>query len=307
MKIAVIGGAGYIGSKLVPHLVEQGHDVTVYDLLWFEENTLPVSVHKIDALQLTEVDFEGIDAVIFLGGLSSDPMAAFAPHLNYVSNASAVAHTAYVAKQAGVKRYIYASSCSVYGFAPDKDYTEEDKPKAEYPYGVSKLQGETALFQLADDNFTVVSLRKGTVSGTAPMMRWDLLVNTMYTNAKKLHKITVRNAGLWRPVLDIDDAVQAYTLALENGSGIYNIASFNTTILDVAKKVAEWVPEADIEVLDETEMRNYRADWSKAERELGYKPKGSLESILNQLIKIEPGDTSKHLDLIKKAKYTFSI
>ena len=125
MKILIAGGAGYIGSKLVPHLLERGYEIDVIDLFWFGD-FLPDKVKRIKKglFDLTQDEVKEYEQVIFLAGLSNDPMAEYSPHLNFIHNAAAPAYLAYIAKQSGVKRFIYASSCSVYGYTENELYDE---------------------------------------------------------------------------------------------------------------------------------------------------------------------------------------
>src|SRR5689334_281557 len=145
MKILIAGGAGYVGSALVPKLQERGYEVDVLDLLWFGNN-LPTGTKTIekDIFDLQESDLKMYEQVIFLAGLSNDPMAEFSPAKNFIFNASAPAYLAYIAKIAKVKRFIYASSCSVYGYTENELYDESRPVGSTYPYGISKLQGEQA-------------------------------------------------------------------------------------------------------------------------------------------------------------------
>lgn len=168
MKLLIAGGAGYVGSVLIPKLLDRGYKVDVVDLFWFGNN-LPrdVAVLQKDIFQLSVEDLEPYDQVIFLAGLSNDPMAEFSPSKNFIFNAAAPAYLAYTAKNAKVKRYIYASSCSVYGYTENELFDETRPVSSTYPYGISKLQGEQAAMQLADEDFSVISLRKGTVWDSA--------------------------------------------------------------------------------------------------------------------------------------------
>src|ERR1700722_8114773 len=186
MKLLIAGGAGYVGSMLIPKLLGRGYKVDVVDLFWFG-NHLPrqVGVLNKDIFQLTVEDLEAYDQVIFLAGLSNDPMAEYSPSKNFIFNAAAPAYLGYVAKKAGVRRYIYASSCSVYGYTENELFDETRPVSSSYPYGISKLQGEQAAMQMADKDFSVISLRKGTISGYSPRMRFDLIVNTMFKCAMK--------------------------------------------------------------------------------------------------------------------------
>jgi len=292
MKIMVVGGAGYIGSVLVPRLISRGHDVDVIDLLWFGNN-LPelVNVIKKDIIELNEKDLEGYDQVIFLAGLSNDPMAEYSPAMNFVANGSSPAYLAYLSKRAGVKRFIYASSCSVYGYTVNELYDEEKPTVSNYPYGISKLQGEFAAIQLKDETFSVISLRQGTVSGYSPRMRLDLIVNTMFMNAVKGNVITVNNPEIWRPVLAIQDAVSGYIKAVETNyslSGIFNIASGNFTVGEVADYVKIAVKkyldiDSEIHIKHIADYRNYKVSINKIMNLLSYKPLNNVDSIVKEL------------------------
>lgn len=292
MRVLIAGGAGYIGSRLVGHLREKKIDVSVLDTLWFG-NYLPQDVPLVqqDLFSATEKDLSGYDAVIFLAGLSNDPMAEYSPALNFIHNAAGPAHLAYIAKRAGVKRFVYADSCSVYGFTGDVESTEESPAKSIYPYGISKLQGELAVRELADDAFSVICLRQGTVSGWSPRMRFDLVVNTMYKTAVTEDVIRIDNPAIWRPILAISDAVVAYEHALTAApdvSGVFNISSGNFTVGDIGKRIAERLAERAnlhprLEIGNQQNYRNYRVSTKKAESILGISFKGTVESIVDEV------------------------
>ncbi len=292
MKILVAGGAGYIGSRLVPHLAGLGHDVHVVDLLWFGNNLDPsVKLIKQDVFAIKPEELNGFDRVIFLAGLSNDPMAEYSPAMNFVANASAPAYFAYIAKQAGVKRFIYADSCSVYGFTNNKESTEEDAAQSFYPYGISKLQGELGVLQLKDENFSVICLRQGTVSGWSPRMRLDLIVNTMYSKAMTEGKITVNNPSIWRPIFAMSDLVRSYSNTIESDnaiSGVFNVCSANYTVGEVADTVKKYFKERHgkeiaVQALDVHDFRNYKVSNKKASEILGIGFNGSVKSILEEL------------------------
>ena len=293
MKILIVGGAGYIGSKLIPQLLDRGYEVDVVDLLWFG-NYLPEAapVKQIDVFDLREDDLKGYEQVIFLAGLSNDPMAEFSPGMNFISNAAGPAYLGYLAKRAGVKRYIFAGSCSVYGYTVDELYSEESPVHSDYPYGISKLQGEQASMQLRNDDFSVITFRQGTVGGYSPRMRLDLVVNTMFKTAVQSGKITVNNPAIWRPILSIEDAANAYIRAIEASyeiSGIFNISSGNYTvgeISDIVKATVEQQMETHIEVEINhiSDYRNYKVTHDKAVKVLSFKPKHDVESIVQDLI-----------------------
>ncbi len=293
MKILVAGGAGYIGSAVVPALAARGHDVTVVDLLWFG-NQLPSGVQVIqrEILNLAESDVRGFDQVIFLGGLSNDPMADFSPSRNFVANAAAPAFLAYLARRAGVKRYIYAGSCSVYGYTAGELFDEESPATSAYPYGISKLQGEKAALQLADADYSVIVLRQGTVSGYSPRMRLDLIVNAMFRGAVARGEITVNNPAIWRPVLSIRDAVQAYVSAVDapdDVRGVFNVASGNWTVGEVADVVRRDVGialgrEIRLTTLAVPDVRNYKVSAARAARTLGFVPRDDISAIVAHLL-----------------------
>ena len=292
MKILIAGGAGYIGSKLVPALIADGYEVDVFDLLWFG-NYLPKSVKvvKKDLFECHENDFKGYDQVIFLAGLSNDPMAEYSPAKNFIDNGALPSFLAYRAKNAGVKRFIYASSCSVYGHAPDHFYTETDPATCNYPYGISKLQGEKGALQMIRDDFSVIALRQGTVCGHSPRMRMDLIVNTMFKTAITEGKITVNNAAIWRPIYDIRDCVEAYLRAIqadESVSGVFNVCSGNFTVGAAADMVKEEVEKLsgnkiNLEIKNIADFRNYKVAIEKAKAELGFQPQYSINDTVGEL------------------------
>lgn len=293
MRILIAGGAGYVGSVLIPKLLDRGYRVDVVDLFWFG-NHLPRQTGTLnkDIFQLSVEDLEPYDQVIFLAGLSNDPMAEFSPSKNFIFNAAAPAYLAYIAKKANVKRYIYASSCSVYGYTENELFDETRPVSSTYPYGISKLQGEQAVLQLADESFSVISLRKGTVSGYSPRMRLDLIINTMFKCALKDRTITVNNPSIWRPILSIEDAATAYTRAVEANqsiSGIFNIASGNYTVGEVADLVKIAIEERlgskiNLSIKHIQDFRNYKVSIEKAKNVLSFHPAGDVKSIIGNLV-----------------------
>lgn len=293
MKVLIAGGAGYLGSVLIPKLLERGYKVDVVDLFWFG-NHLPRQVGTLnkDIFQLTVEDLEPYDQVIFMAGLSNDPMAEFSPAKNFVFNAAAPAYLGYIAKIAKVKRYVYASSCSVYGYTENELFDETRPVSSSYPYGISKLQGEQAVMQLSDTDFSVISLRKGTVSGYSPRMRLDLIINTMFKAAMKERMITVNNPSIWRPLLGIEDAATAYIRAIEANqkiSGIFNIASGNYTVGEVADLVKSAIEERmnlkiNLEIKHIQDFRNYKVSTQKAANVLSFHPTSDVRSIVYNLV-----------------------
>lgn len=292
MKILIAGGAGYIGSAIVNALLDYGYQVEVIDLLWFN-NHLPKGIKLCEKeLFSCEVhDFEGFDQVIFLAGLSNDPMAELNPSLNFVSNGALPSYLAYCAKKAGVKRFIYASSCSVYGYTVNELYDEDAPVTCGYPYGISKLQGEKGVLQMQDDKFSVIALRKGTVCGYSPRMRFDLIVNAMFKSALNEHKLTVNNPTIWRPIVDIRDTASAYLRAIQADyriSGVFNIASDNYTVgqvTDLVKRKMQKLTgeKIHLEIKNIQDLRNYKVKFNKAKTVLGFEPNYTVEDIIDDL------------------------
>ncbi len=293
MRILVAGGAGYVGSVLIPKLLERGYDVDVVDLFWFG-NFLPPEVNIIsrDIFDLQVNDLKDYDQVIFLAGLSNDPMAEFSPSKNFVFNAAAPAYLAYIAKQAKVQRYIYASSCSVYGYTENELFDEDRPVSSTYAYGISKLQGERAVVQLIDKDFSVIALRKGTVSGYSPRMRFDLIINTMFKCAMQDGVIRVNNPATWRPILSINDAAMAYIRSIEANmsiSGIFNVASGNHTVGEVADLVKTTLaeelgssPALDIKHIQD--IRNYKVSTERAKNILSFHPHYDVKAVVRELV-----------------------
>jgi nucleoside-diphosphate-sugar epimerase len=291
-KILLAGGAGYIGTELTKRLLKLSYDVTVVDGLWFGNN-LQSEVKLIvkDLFNINHKELEGFDVVVFLGGVSNDPMAEFSPSENFVQNAACPAYLAYESKRAGVKRFIYASSCSVYGYTVDELYDESSPATVGYPYGISKLQGENGVMQMMDNNFSVISLRQGTVCGYSERMRFDLVVNTMFKNAITTGKLRVNNPSIWRPIYHIQDACTAFIRAIQAPSqisGVYNVASDNYTLGQIGDVVSNEIQklsgrEINVEIDNIEDFRNYKVSIEKAKNQLGFSPSFGLTDIVQDL------------------------
>ncbi len=285
MRILLAGGAGFIGSVLAPLLIERGYDISVIDLLWFG-NHLPdeTPIVKKDLFSCQQKDLEGYDQVVFLGGLSNDPMAEFSPAMNFSYNAALPSYLAYLARESGVRRFIYASSCSVYGYTVNEMFNEGSPVTCAYPYGISKLQGERGVMQMQSDSFSTIAIRQGTVCGYSPRMRFDLIVNTMYKCAMLDNKITVNNPSIWRPIIDVRDTCSAFIRAIQavpDVSGIFNVAGGNYTVGQVSDLVQSKLNELTgktirIQVNNQQDFRNYKVSYEKAKTYLGFAPKYSI-------------------------------
>jgi nucleoside-diphosphate-sugar epimerase len=301
-KVLIAGGAGYIGTLLVNNLKKMNYDVTVVDMFWFG-NFLPddVKVIKKNIIDLSIDEVEGYDSVVYIGGISNDPMANYSPSMNFIENISVPVYLAFITKESKVKRFIFASSCSVYGYTKNNAMNELSETNPQYPYGISKLSAENAILNLMDKDFHPIILRKGTVGGYSHRMRFDLVVNTMTKTAIKQNKIVVNNPSIWRPLIDIRDAANAYILSIEASldvDGVFNISENNYTMLELATEIKQCFQKnghsIDLEVKNISDVRNYKVSNKKAREYLNfypeYKPIDSVNSIIENM------DTSQDLN-----------
>ncbi len=307
--ILVTGGAGYIGSVLVEELLAKGETVRVFDKLFFGDESLSGVRDRIDLVQgdvraIDEEAFAGVDAVIHLAGLSNDPTAEYNPRANYEMNTIATERLAKMCKKLGVRRFTFASTCSIYDkglFAEDVllDETAEVSPRA--AYAVSNYDAERILLQLADENFCPVILRQGTVYGYSPRMRYDLVVNTFLKDAFSKGSLTVFGGGeMWRPLVDVLDVAKAHICAVEAPDDkvhgeIFNLSNKNYRILELAHWVREALSETkqvDIEV-DYSPMkgRSYRVSTRKIESQLGFRAGMSVKDSVSNMVKRVEADS----------------
>jgi len=291
MKVLLLGGGGYMGTRLASFLKEIGMSITVVDLFWFGDFVEKgiKTVHE-DVSEITVDAYTSFDAVVYLAGLSNDPMAEFSPRLNYIHNAAYPMLCATNARDAGVKRFVFASSCSIYGRG--HMCGEYDSVKTDYPYGISKWQAEQGLGLLETDDFKLIFMRKGTLGGHSDRMRFDIAVNRMFKTVMVNNKITVYDPNAFRPLLDINDALRAYASAITappHVHGPYNIVSENVTILDMAMRIKQYMEQEKmaesihINNLEQKEVRDYSANWNNAMNDLGFTGNTALESTIDEL------------------------
>jgi nucleoside-diphosphate-sugar epimerase len=218
-------------------------------------------------------------------------MAEFNPAKNFIDNGALPSYLAYKAKKAGVKRFIYASSCSVYGYTVGQLYDEESPAVSNHPYGISKLQGERGVLQMQDENFSVIAIRQGTISGFSPRMRFDLIVNTMFKTAVIEKKITVNNPSIWRPIYDVRDAATAFVRAVQANysiNGVFNATFDNYTVGQVADLVKYEVEKKTgdkikLDIKNVQDFRNYKVTIDKAKTYLGFQPLYTINDIIDNL------------------------
>ncbi|HKR65206.1 MAG TPA: NAD-dependent epimerase/dehydratase [Thermoanaerobaculia bacterium] len=298
--VLVIGGAGYIGSALVPKLLQEGYRVKLLDMLLFGRDPIAAFLEH-PRLEILEADFRQIDtvvqavrdvdAVVHLGGLVGDPACALDEELTIDINLSATRMIAEVAKGAGVGRFVFASSCSVYG-ASDEELDERSALNPVSLYARSKIASEKVLLAIADERFSPAILRFGTIYGLSGRTRFDLVVNLLTAKAVLDGEITVFGGDQWRPFLHVDDAARSIVAVLkarrEVVSGeIFNVGSNaqNCTLHDVAELIHTMVPQARIiDTPASDDRRNYRVRFSKIEKRLGFAPKWTLAEGIQQVI-----------------------
>ncbi len=299
-RILVIGGAGYIGSALLPMLIERGYRVRLLDLLLF--GTEPIKdVLNHPNLEIIRADFRNVDeavramrdveAVIHLGAIVGDPACTVHEELTIEVNLMATRMLAEVAKGSRVERFIFASTCSVYG-ASDEVLYERSALNPVSLYARSKIASEQVLLQLASERFAPVILRFGTVYGFSGRTRFDLVVNLLTAKAVTEGKITVFGGDQWRPFVHVADAALAVVHALEAPLAvvrreIFNVGSNeqNYTIRQIGELIKSMAPSAElVELGNDGDRRNYRVNFDKIRRMLGYAPRWTVEDGVRQVL-----------------------
>ncbi len=279
MRVLLTGHQGYLGTVMAPVLTAAGHDVVGLDSGLFADCVLgppPADPpgHRVDLRDVTAEHVAGVDAVIHLAALSNDPLGALAPDLTYDINHHASVRLARLAREAGVRRFLYASTCSVYGAAGGGDLVGEDAPlRPVTPYAESKVRVEDDLHALADDDFSPVFLRNATAFGYSPRLRADIVLNNLVGHALLSGEVLVLSDGTpWRPLVHAADIATAFTAALEAPreavhDRAFNIGSEtnNVTVAEIAEQVAEAVSGAKVVITGENgaDPRSYRVDFSR--------------------------------------------
>jgi len=301
-KLLITGGAGYVGSRLIPQLLELGHEVTVYDILYYGCNFLPVDHPKLKVVggDLRDIEklsakMQGIEMVIHLACISNDASFELDEGLSETVNYDAFEPMVIAAKKAGVKRFIYASTSSVYGVSKVPNVTEDHPLVPLTLYNKFKGMCEPLLFKHQSDDFVCVTIRPATLCGYAPRQRLDLSVNILTNHAVNRGKITVFGGAQLRPNLNIQDMCDLYKLLLTiEGDKIagqtFNAGYQNMSIMDIALLVKEIVQKEvpgrgsiEIETTPSEDLRSYHINSDKITRTIGFKPRYTVEDAVREL------------------------
>jgi nucleoside-diphosphate-sugar epimerase len=313
LKVLLAGGAGYIGCVLTERLLERGYEVRILDRLWWGEEPLAEFRDRIDVVQadvrdVPPVTLDGIDAVINLSGLSNDPTAEYDPDANWQMNAVATETLGKACVDRGIKRFVFASSCSLYDGLPPGMHDEDAPIQPRGAYATSKRYGEEALLKLVDQGLDAGIVRNGTVYGWSPRMRFDLVVNTFVKDALLREQLELHGGGwMWRPLVDVRDCADGMIAVLEAPAEkirgeVFNVLHSNYQIRELAFLVAGSVQllgrSVDlVEVPAPALTRNYECSNSKLSMTLGFSPTRSVvEAVSDLLARIDVSDRTQLAD-----------
>jgi nucleoside-diphosphate-sugar epimerase len=300
MKVLVTGHRGYIGVEMVPELRAAGHDVVGLDIGLYDECDFMAPPDEVPSLDVdlrdvTPSHLAGFDAVVHLAALSNDPLGDLSPNITYDINLHASVRLAQCAKEAGVRRFLFSSSCSLYGAGGDGFLDENAAFYPVTPYGESKVKVEQALTKLADSAFSPVYLRNTTAYGVSRRLRADIVVNNLVGHAYTTGQVLLQSDGTpWRPLVHIKDISMAFVACLAAPTTVIHDRAFNVgrtkenyQIRDIANMVAEIVPDSKVTFAAgaSPDLRNYRVDFKRIETELpGYQPRWTVRDGIQELL-----------------------
>ena len=300
LRVLVAGGAGYIGCVLTERLLARGYRVRVLDRLWWGPEPLAalrdrIEIVQADVREVPDEAFDGVDAVINLAGLSNDPTAEYDPDANWQMNALATEALGKACVERGIKRFVFASSCSLYDGLPAGMHDETSPINPQGPYAESKRYGEQALLALVPDGLDAGIVRNGTVYGWSPRMRFDLVVNTFVKDALLHGRLELHGGGwMWRPLVDVQDCADAMIAVLEGPADairgeIFNVLHANYQIRELAFLVAGSVQMTGrrvelVEAATPPLTRNYECSNAKIAMTLGFNPSRSVVAAVSDLL-----------------------
>ena len=305
MKILITGHLGYIGTVLTPKLLERNYQLVGLDCDLFKRCTFTGQVEALELIGSEIRDFvqnpqaverlEDIDAIIHLAALSNDPLGDYKPELTQSVNTDASISLAKLAKKAGVKKFIFASSCSNYGKSGEAFIDESGQLNPLTPYGHSKVNVERAVTELADDSFSPVFLRASTAYGVSPRLRFDIVVNNLTAWAFTTGQVNIKSDGTpWRPIVHVEDICQAYISVLEAPTHLVHKQAFNVghtsenyQVKDIAEIVRQIVPNSELTIAQTAthDPRSYRVDCNHIAKTLhSFKPQWTCRRGVEQLL-----------------------
>src|ERR1700722_16058910 len=283
MRVLVTGDRGYIGAVLVPFLRDHGHEVVGLDAGWYEGcdfGPMPDADPSLqrDIRDVRPPELEGFDAIVHLAAISNDPIGDLNPDATYSVNADGAIHLAEMAKLAGVPRFLFSSSCSLYGAAGDAPVAEDGAFNPVTPYGESKVRAESGIGKLADDSFSPVYLRNATAYGSSPRLRADIVVNNLTGTAFTRGEVRLQSDGTpWRPLVHIEDISRAFLAALEAPRDVIHNQAFNVgrseenyQVRDLAEIVRQTVPGCEVSYASDAgpDTRCYAVGFAKTTKPL---------------------------------------
>lgn len=285
MKVLVTGACGYKGTVLVSKLLAKGCDVVAFDIMWFGNFVQPhprLSVVEGDVRDVARMDLRGIDAIIHLSSVANDPCGDLNPKLTWEVSALATMQLADRAVRHGVKRFIYASSGSVYGVKDEPEVTEDLELRPISEYNKTKMVAERVLLSYADD-LVVQIIRPATVCGYSPRMRLDVSVNMLTMQALRNGRITVFGGAQVRPNIHIDDITDVYLFMLDHPEirGVYNAGFENLSLMQIAERVAKRI-RSEIAVTESVDPRSYRVNSDRL-LALGFRPKKTVNDAISEI------------------------